>query len=89
MIKDLIRIADFLDKSGKQKDANLIDYISQKYAGGDLKGWMKEGYHRDFLDTEFGKTNFKKSSYIKEEIPDEEKEETEELLNSLMESLSE
>lgn len=87
MLKDLVRIADFLDKSGRTKDADLIDYISQKYADGDLKEFFRKGMQKDFIQSEFGKRNLKKASYIDERIPADEIEETERLLDSLHESL--
>ncbi len=88
MLKDLVRIADFLDKSGRTKDANLIDYISQKYADGDLREFFKKGMQKDFIQSEFGRGFSKKSSAIYEEIPELEREETEELLRSLNESFN-
>lgn len=87
MLKDLVRIADFLDKSGRTKDADLIDYISQKYADGDLKEFFRKGMQKDFIQSEFGKRNLKRASYIDERIPADEIEETERLLASLHESL--
>ena len=89
MLKDLVRIADFLDKSGRTKDANLIDYISQKYADGDLREFFRKGMQKDFIQSEFGKKNLKKASYIDETIPPDEMEETERLLASLHQSLGE
>lgn len=92
MIKDLLRIADFLDKSGHIKDANLIDYISEKYADGDLRSFFKRGMTKDFLNSEYGNRrigNFDKRAAIHEQVSEEEAAETEELLNSLMRSLEE
>lgn len=92
MIKDLLRIADFLDKNGYMKDANLIDYISEKYADGDLKAFFKRGMTKDFLYSEYGNRKTRglnKRASISEEISEEEAAETEELLKSLMKSLEE
>jgi hypothetical protein len=89
MIKDLMRIADFLDKSGRTKDANLIDYISMKYADGDLKEFFKRGMDKDFFDSEFGKKTAKRRTQLIEADRSLEEEETEELLKSLNKSLSE
>jgi len=88
MIKDLMRIADFLDKSGRTKDANLIDYISMKYADGDLKEFFKKGMHKDYLDTEFSRKIQKKAKQVEREHSLEE-DETEELLKSLSARLAE
>jgi hypothetical protein len=89
MIKDLMRIADFLDKSGRTKDAGIIDYISMKYADGDLKEFFKRGMDKDFFDSEFGKKTAKRRTQLIEEDRSLEEEETEELLKSLNKSLSE
>jgi hypothetical protein len=89
MIKDLMRIADFLDKSGRTKDAGIIDYISMKYADGDLKEFFKRGMDKDFFDSEFGKKTAKRRAQILEMNRSLEEEETEELLKSLNKSLSE
>ena len=35
MLKQLVQIADFLDKSRKEGDANLIDYFISKFAEND------------------------------------------------------
>jgi hypothetical protein len=88
MIKDLMRIADFLDKSGRTKDASLIDYISMKYADGDLKAFFKKGMHKDYLDTEFSRKIQKKARQVEREHSLEE-DETEELLKSLSARLAE
>lgn len=47
MIDQLIKIADFLDKSGKKEDADLIDYIANKYASGDIKSFFAKKSHLD------------------------------------------
>lgn len=47
MIEQLIKIADFLDKSGKKEDADLIDYIANKYASGDIKAFFAK---KSYLD---------------------------------------
>ena len=89
MIKDLMRIADFPDKSGRTKDAGIIDYISMKYADGDLKEFFKRGMDKDFFDSEFGKKTAKRRTQLIEADRSLEEEETEELLKSLNKSLSE
>ncbi len=90
MMKDLIKIADFLDKNGRTKDANLIDYISSKYAGDDLGTFFKKGLDKDFIDSEFGRPGSGARQVLNyEEVSREEAEETEALLNSLMRSFEE
>lgn len=42
MINQLIKIADFLDKSNRKGDADVIDYIINKYAGGDLDNYFEK-----------------------------------------------
>jgi hypothetical protein len=42
MINQLIKIADFLDKSNRNGDADVIDYIINKYAGGDLDNYFEK-----------------------------------------------
>jgi hypothetical protein len=89
MIKDLMRIADFLDKSGRTKDAGIIDYISMKYADGDLKEFFKRGMEKDFIDSEFGRKFSKRRVNLFNEDKSIEEEETEELLKSLSKKLEE
>jgi hypothetical protein len=89
MIKDFIRIANFLDKSGRTKDAEIIDYISLKYADGDLKEFFKKGLERDFFDSEFGKKAMKRRTHLLNLDKSLEEEETEELLKSLSKTLIE
>lgn len=90
MMKDLIKIADFLDKSGRVKDANLIDYISMKYAGDDFSTFFKKGMDKDYMNSEFGNRETRnKHGFQHEEVSDEEAQETEELLKSLMASFEE
>jgi hypothetical protein len=89
MIKDFFKIADFLDKSGRTKDSNTIDYIAMKYAGGDLKDFFKRGMHKDYLDTEFGKKVARKKYGVVEREHSLEEDETEELLKSLSARLAE
>jgi hypothetical protein len=60
MIKDLMKIASFLDKTGRTKDANFIDYIAEKYAGGDLSDFFANKMQKDFLKSEYGATNSRK-----------------------------
>lgn len=88
MMKDLLKIANFLEKNGKKKDSNLIDYISEKYADGDLASFFKKGMQKDFLASEFNRRSPKRRG--KQELlpPSEEEEETEELLKSLSVSLN-
>ena len=75
MIMDLIKIADFLDKNGRKKDADLIDYMIKKYAGDDIREFFKKGMYVDF---------------IKEEVPSEEEaEEIALVLKSLEQELGE
>lgn len=52
MIMDLIKIADFLDKNGRKKDADLIDYMIKKYAGDDIREFFKMGMYQDFVKEE-------------------------------------
>lgn len=83
MIKDLMKIAGFLDKTGRTKDANFIDYIAEKYAGGDLTDFFQNRMQKDFMASEFG-------SKIRGKIrppPSLEEEDTEELLKSLSAAL--
>lgn len=54
MIKDLMKIASFLDKTGRTKDANFIDYIAEKYAGGDMSDFFHYKMQKDFLKSEYG-----------------------------------
>ena len=89
MIKDLMRIADFLDKSGRTKDTGIIDYISMKYADGDLKEFFKRGMEKDFIDSEFGRKFSKRRVNLFNEDKSIEEEETEELLKSLSKTLEE
>ena len=89
MIKDLMRIADFLDKSGRTKDAGIIDYISMKYADGDLKEFFKRGMDKDFFDSEFGRKFSKRRVNLFNEDKSIEEEEAEELLKSLSKTLEE
>lgn len=89
MIKDFMRIANFLDKSGRTKDAAIIDYISQKYADGDLREFFKKGMEKDFIDSEFGKKFSKRRVNLFNNDRSIEEEETEELLKSLSKTLEE
>jgi hypothetical protein len=47
MIEELIKIADFLNKSGKKEDADLIDYVANKYASGDISSFIN---NKEYLD---------------------------------------
>lgn len=89
MMKDLLKIANFLEKSGRMKDSNLIDYISEKYADGDLTSFFKRGLQKDFLASEFNKKPSKKRRKNEFFPHSDEQEETEELLKSLDKSLKE
>lgn len=60
MIKDLMKIASFLDKTGRTKDADFIDYIAEKYAGGDLSDFFANKMQKDFLASEYGHSNQRK-----------------------------
>lgn len=60
MIKDLMKIASFLDKTGRTKDANFIDYIAEKYAGGDLSDFFANKMQKDFLASEYGPASSRK-----------------------------
>lgn len=60
MIKDLMKIASFLDKTGRAKDANFIDYIAEKYAGGDMSDFFANKMQKDFLASEYGPTPSRK-----------------------------
>lgn len=88
MMKDLLKIANFLEKNGKIKDSNLIDYISEKYADGDLASFLKKGMQKDFIISEFGRRSLKRKGKQEMLPPSEEEEETEELLKSLSISLN-
>ena len=74
MIMDLIKIADFLDKNGRKKDADLIDYMVKKYAGDDIRDFFKKDMYRDF---------------VTEEVSEEEQEEIASVLKSLGRHLNE
>lgn len=74
MIMDLIKIADFLDKNGRKKDADLIDYMVKKYAGDDIRDFFKKDMYRDF---------------VTEEVSEEEREEIASVLKSLGKHLNE
>jgi hypothetical protein len=87
MMKDLLKIASFLEKNGRIKDSNLIDYISEKYADGDLTSFFKKGMQKDFIASEFNRRSQKKRGKGELLPPTEEEEETEELLKSLSASL--
>jgi hypothetical protein len=52
MINQLIKIADFLDKSNRKGDADVIDYIINKYAGGDLEGYFERNCDVDIPQEE-------------------------------------
>jgi hypothetical protein len=52
MIDQLIKIADFLDKSGRKEDADLIDYVANKYASGDISAFLAKKSHLDIPDEE-------------------------------------
>jgi hypothetical protein len=41
MIKELIKVADYLDRLGLEKEANLVDGIIQKWAGLDDSGFLE------------------------------------------------
>lgn len=88
MMKDLLKIANFLEKNGKIKDSNLIDYISEKYADGDLASFLKKGMQKDFLASEFNRRAPKRRGKQEFLPPSEEEEETGELLKSLSVSLN-
>jgi hypothetical protein len=87
MMKDLLKIANFLEKSGRMKDSNLIDYISEKYADGDLTSFFKRGMQRDYISSEFGKKTGKRRGKQDYSVVSDEEELTEELLKSLHQSL--
>ena len=88
MMKDLLKIANFLEKSGRIKDSNLIDYISEKYADGDLSSFFKMGMQKDFIISEFGRRSPMRRGKQEALPPSEEEENTEELLKSLSVSLN-
>lgn len=52
MIDQLVKIADFLDKSDRKIDADLIDYIIHKYASDDLNSYFDSGLNKDIPQEE-------------------------------------
>ena len=86
-MKDLLKIANYLEKSGRLKDLSLITYISEKYADGDIISFFENGLEKDFMKSEFGKTLIKKRSKQERAINSDEESETEELLKSLYDGI--
>lgn len=78
MIKDIMKIAGFLDKTGRTKDSNFIDYIAEKYAGGDLSEFFHNKMQKDFMASEYGTRPHKRRIE-----PSREEGDTAELLRGL------
>lgn len=78
-MKDILKIARFLENTRSKKDSETIDYISQKYADGDIQNFFKLGINKDFLLSEFGKILSKKEV----KIPSEEEEEMKDFFKRL------
>ena len=69
-MKDILKIAKFLEERKSDKDSKTIDYISQKYADGDIEAFFKLGINKDFINSEFGELTNKKIA----KVPSEEEE---------------
>tara|TARA_R110002020_G_scaffold50716_1_gene143039 strand:+ start:19133 stop:19345 length:213 start_codon:yes stop_codon:yes gene_type:complete len=49
MIKELIKIADYLDKHKMQKDADVVDFLIKKYSQGDSEELTLEEKYNSLL----------------------------------------
>lgn len=70
-MKDILKIAKFLEERKSDKDSRTIDYISQKYADGDIEAFFKLGINKDFILSEFGEFSQKKGVKITSEEEEE------------------